>query len=215
MRAVFAGTQIRLNNYRGNDSFVRLPTSLGGLRIPFTIPVERHGAFSYYVRDINLSNIGVNRVGGAIRLRFQFESGGPAELKGRCRGPVWDCPFGSDSTAPDGQLNNLRVDVSLTPARFYSRDSRSVDLSFGDVRVAASVSADIHGIIGEVPGIDGFIEEEIKEQLSTRIRAMIDQRSVRALVAANLRPVLDRLGIGTIQEVRFVGSTLLIRHQPV
>jgi hypothetical protein len=210
---VFSGTQIRLHNYRGNDSYVRLPSSLGSREIRFVIPVARDGAFRYYVRDINLDSIRAGRKGAAIKLSFQFESNG-TELEGRCRGPVWDCPLGRDDTAPDAHLNNLRVDVYLTPARFVSGRG-PVGLSFGDIRVNASVSADVNGIIGSIPGINEFIEREIRGQLRTQLRSMIDQRSVRAQVAAGLRSTLDALGVGTIQEVRFVGSSLVIRHLPV
>jgi hypothetical protein len=86
---------------------------------------------------------------------------------------------------------------------------------FGDVRVAVSLSSDLNGIVGAVPGIDEFIGNQVKRPTARQLAAMIDQRSVRELVAAQLRRALDALGIGTIREVRFVGSSLLIRHLPV
>jgi hypothetical protein len=211
VRSVFDGTQIRLHNEGGNDSWVRLPAGLGGRVTRLDIPVYRDGARRYYVRDINLRSIDADVSGGLIRLGLHFEGNG-IELKGECRGSVIECPVGRDDSAPDVHLGSVSVNAFLKPERFVNADS--VDVSFGEVDIQIAMNAQVRGVPGLVPGFNAAVGREIRRALHRQLMAMIDQRSVRAAVARELRRALDPLGIGRIQAVRFEGNTLVIRHIP-
>jgi hypothetical protein len=228
MQSLFSGTTAVLNNYgpRSGDSWhlangssVGLGPALGGASFTFDIPEQRVSQFRYYVKDMNLQNVVVSRDGNAFKVSLRFENRG-IELKGHCWGTDdaidLECPAGNDSTAPDAHINDLRVDVSLTPAFFSGGRGESADLSFGSVAVDASMGMDIRGIcdVLDCAPVERYVTGIVADLIEEKLSAMIDRQSVRSLVASGLAPSLDSLGIGKIASFAFEGDDLVIRHIP-
>jgi hypothetical protein len=224
IETAFAGTQLHLNNYgsrhgdswhKANDSFLRLGPALGGRELRFNIPEvvirakvtlpllpDPKYTARYYVNDFNLSGITARAQDGTFKISLNFESRG-TELKGRCSA---GCIVGSDGTAPDFQINNAHLVVSLTPARHVTGG-----LSYGSVSAAFHARVDASGI-GEF--FDGTVKREIKSRLEPAIVQALSTDDVRTRVAAALRATLDRFGIGSITSVRVEGDDLVIEHIP-
>ena len=219
----FVGTHVHLNNYTGTfsrsggrwhkakDSYFQLGKELGGMKADFSIPEFSAGPLYYYVRDLNLSRVTAQVEGSAFKLSFPFESGGPVEIIGRCStgSPAGDwviCPVGTDSTAPDFQVNNAHLDVYLTPAR-----SATGGLTYGAVR--AVFDASVRG-----GGAGSFFETTIKHNLKSvvenMVRTELEKTDVRNYVAAALQPTLNSLGVGSITGVRFEGAELVLESMP-
>jgi len=156
----------------------------------------------YYVHDFNSNLIRTEPVTDALKLTIRFESRG-VELKGRCSA---GCVAGSDSTAPDFQINNARVDVTFAPAALDG------SISYASPRGEFHANVDASGI-GEF--FDGRVKSEIKRFLEPAIASALSDLAVRRRVAAAVRPQLDRLGIGRVTGVRMVGSRdIVIDHVP-
>jgi hypothetical protein len=224
IEGAFRGTVIHLNNYSprshavagrdswhvANDSFFTLPRALGGRNTNFDLLEVSRRPLRYYVRDMNLSRVAVRAGSDAFRLIFSFEDRGPTEIKGRCSNTTSSidlaCPAGSDSTAPDFEINNALLEVHLTPTR-----DASGNLTYGALRVTFEASV-------EGGGAGGIFEEEVERSIKRTVEDIVtrrlDQRGLRDAVAGALRPELNRRGIGTIIAVRFEGGDLVIDSYP-
>jgi hypothetical protein len=220
----FEGLQVHLNNFgrRHGDSwhvaassFVRLPAGLGGRTITFTIPElvirarvhlplvpDPRFTARYYVSDFNTNLVRTEPFSGAIKITVRFESRG-VELKGRCSA---GCIAGSDSTAPDFQINNARVDVIFALAALDGC------ISYASPRGEFHANVDASGI-GEF--FDGQVKSTIKRMLEPAIASALNDLTIRRRVAAAVRPQLDRMGIGRVTAVRMVGERdVVIDHVP-
>jgi hypothetical protein len=115
------------------------------------------------------------------------------------------CPAGSDSTAPDFEINNALLEVHLTPTH------NAGNLTYGALRVTFEASV-------EGGGAGGIFEEEVERSIKRTVEDIVtrrlDQRGLRDAVARALRPELDRRRIGTIIAVRFEGGDLVIDSYP-
>ncbi|HEY8226586.1 MAG TPA: hypothetical protein VIG25_15005 [Pyrinomonadaceae bacterium] len=223
LEAAFRGSQIHLNNYTPrrhadsgrdswhvpNDSFVRFSAAAGGEERLFTLLETSAGPLRYYVQDMNVSRIIVRPATNAFRVTFFFEGGGGVEIKGHCSNTTSSidpaCAAGSDSTAPDFEVNNGRLDIDLRPIADRG------DVTYGPFEITFDASVEGGGA-GSI--FDTQVKEMIRQKMDEFVRPLIDQPLRRRNVARSLRPVLDRFGVGTVVAVRFEGSDLVIESYP-
>jgi hypothetical protein len=222
--SAFEGMAIHLNNYRPerhsfegrdswhvpNDSFIQMPVSRGGAITNFTLLEVSQGPLRYYVRDLNLRRISSRAERGAFVVSLFFEDSGPHEIKGHCSNTTRSidiaCPAGSDSTAPDFEINQARLDIRLTPAR-----GAGGSISYGSVR--ANFEATVRGAgVGSV--FETRVEGEIKRAVESIVIGIVDQPGMRAAVADELAPQLRRAGIGDVTNVRMDGRDLIVESYP-
>ena len=211
----FSGTQIHLNNYgprhedswhRANASYLRLGPALGGSETRFDIPEASKGPWRFYVNDVNVQSITVQSVPGAFKMLMKFESSG-TEIKGRCSAIV--CVGATDAAAPDFQLDNAIVEISLVPA-LHRTDTAGI--SYGAFTVRFSASVDGAGPLGET--LDGLAKNKIKTIVEAKLSSALEQRSIKDRLAAAITPLLSSLGVLSITGVRMDGADLIIEYLP-
>lgn len=213
------GTGLHLNNYtkhrhgnswhQANSSYVKLSSNLGGKLVRFNIPEAKKGRFRYYVRDVNMQSISFDVSGGRAKMRVLFESRG-TEIKGRCAGSIW-CAGASDGAAPDVQMNNARIDISIKPAV-----SANGSLTYDGSNAIFSAKIQAQGVCKylDVCNLLTHYKREIKNSVQNGVRNALNNRTIRDKVATALRPLLTRYGIGRITGVRINGNELVIWHMP-
>jgi hypothetical protein len=220
----FRGTVIHINNFTSrshavdgrdswhlaNDSFATIPIRSGPRTRIFNLAEVSQGPLRYYVRDLNLTRVFVRIADNAFRLIFAFEDRGPTEIKGKCSNTTGSidlaCPAGSDSTAPDFEINDARLEVLLTPGR-----DASGNLTYGAVRTTFEASV-------EGGGVGGIFEERVERAIKSAVEEIVtrelDTTASREAVGRALRPELDRRGIGSVIVARIEGSDLVIESYP-
>lgn len=221
IKGVFKGTQIYLHNsgtkksdswHQQDASYIQLSQSLGGKKQNFNIPESQinagaYGTLRYYVDNIRLSQLDVTSPDDAFKLSLFFESKG-TELKGYHTGRFVD--FG-DRGAPDIQMDNMRLDVYLTPAV----DKRGRLIYDGiDVKFDADIQA---GGICNIRGTDVCdrmfkYKKRIAEAIESNLRAQLNNQSTRERLATALESRLSKFGISKIVGVDLQGNNLIIRH---
>lgn len=224
IETVFSGTTIHLNNFTStshpvagrdswhlpNDSFLSRSAAMGGGITRFPLAEVSRGPLRYYVRDFNLSRITVTPEADAFRVSIHFENNGPDEIKGKCSNTTASvdpaCALGSDSTAPDYEINNARIDIRLPPVK-----DADGNLTYGPVRVTFEGSVEGGGL-GDI--FETLIKRSIRAQVEPMIMRIVDDAALRRAVARSLRPALDRAGVGTVATVRFEGRDLVIESYP-
>jgi hypothetical protein len=220
IEGAFRGTSLRLDNYgprhgnswhQANASRLALGPALGGATRTFTIPEARKGPFRYYVNDVNLAGLAAGFAGDRLKLNFRFEKRG-TEIKGRCGGGVFDgCVAGSDSTAPDVQWEgDASLDLLLRPVALdgsLSYDRATVRLNGRFQAGGACRAIDVCNLVAHY-------KERIRESVEGPANAILTSADIRRRVAAALRPVLDRVGIGEVRFVRIDGDTVNVHHRP-
>ena len=207
------------SRYLANDTFIQMPSALGGTRV--NIPLEEvvSGAFRYYLNDINLSSLTIRAIDNRFRMRLAFESAGN-EVKGFC----WDgvcLPLG-DAGAPDGNVDNLTVDVFFTPVRFNIGRGTGGDITIGNIEANIQANLSGTGIAGPIVALlEGAIKDQFFPQLERTISDMMQQRSFKEAVARGIRSSLDSpaaalfLGnIGNVQGVRMERNNVIISFLP-
>jgi len=217
MQAAFQGTKVHLNNYgprhgnswyKGNDSYVELPASLGGAKQQFSFPVKNVNPFRFYMNDVNLASIQVNPSQGRLAIDFNFESSGK-EIKGRCA-PY--CPLGSDSSAPDIQMNNAKASVFLTPSvRNDSISFSQVESGFA-ANIQAQGACDFIGLRTVCEAITNY-KSEIKNSAKNAIQNAVDSDSIRNEIAEKMRLKLLSHGVREVVSVEVLSNILVIKHR--
>jgi hypothetical protein len=224
MQTAFRDTTIHVNNYSTtrhavhgrdswyvpNDSFVRFGSGMGGDEERFTVLEISEAPLRYYVRDFNLARVVVRPDGEVFKISFVFEDRGPAEIKGHCSNTTASvdpaCPAGSDSTAPDFEIGDARLDVQLPPAR-----EAHGGITYG--RVAVTFDARIDGAgLGEL--VETQVKREIKKTVEDIVTHILDRPDVRERVARLMQPELTRAGVGDVISARIVGRDLVIESYP-
>ncbi len=213
--SAFQGTRLRLNNYgpkRGgswhwkNSSFVRLGPRLGGTSKRFNIPEYRKGSFRYYVNDVKLARLDAGIEGGSFRITARFESKG-TEFKGRCKG--YKCVLGSDRSAPDVNWKKPSIVILLTPGAMNG------SLTYRQVQIRVKGKLAGNGpcrLPGDPCNMFTRYKSRIKKAVVFGLSAQLMKPSVRRRLAQQLRPLLDRFRIGSVQSVRVSGGDLIITH---
>jgi hypothetical protein len=223
IESAFRGSQVHFNNFTSHrhavagrdswhladDSFFTIPTALGGRTVHFNIPEVSAGPLHYYVNDFNLTHVFVRTRASAFRLIFPFEDRGP-EIIGRCSSTTASidpqCAAGSDSTAPDFNIDDASLEVLFTPVK-----DAAGNLTYGNV--TTTFQATVRG-----GGAGALVEDRLKQAIKTAVEDTVtrelNQQSRRDALARVLRPELDRRGVGTIIAVRFEGTDLVIDSYP-
>lgn len=226
----FSGLRIHVNTlaprftrpnsrYLADDAFIQLPSIMGGTRIPLNIDEVVFGAFRYYFNDWNLASLIVRPVDNRFRMRLAFESVG-SEVKGFC----WDglCLPQGDDGAPDGDIDNLIVDVFFTPIRFNIGRGTGGDISIGNIEVNIQGHLSGKGIAGPVIALmEGSLQDIIFPQVERAIRDIMQQRTFKENVARGIRSSLDSAGatfflghIEDVMSVRMERGTVIISFLP-
>lgn len=217
----FNGLKIHLNNYgskrgyswyKGNSSYAKLPSSLGGTKHSFSIEPINKFPYRYYVNDINLKSLKVGTSGNKFALKFAFEEHG-TEIKGRCSSKNYAkkvlCIKGSDASAPDVHISQAVASVFLTPTvRNGSISFSTVATDFdANIRVGKTCKA-LGGLCTAVFDYKSYIKKEVR----TALKKVIDKNSIRNKIASALRGELSKVGIKKIVSVQIKGQTLIIRY---
>ena len=222
IKGVFKGTKIYLHNrgskrgdswHQKNASYIQLSQTLGGRKQSFNLPESKinasaYGTLRYYVDSIKLSKLDVIKQDDAFKLSLFFESNG-TELKGYHTGRFVN--FG-DRGAPDIQMDNMRLDVFLTP----TQDDRG-RLSYSGISV--KFDADIQaGGVCNIRGTDICnkmfkYKKRIAETIENNLHDQLNNQRTRDRLAAALQSQLRKFGISKIVGVDFQGNDLVIRHR--
>ncbi len=222
IQSLFQGTNIHLSNYgdrrgntwfAGNDSFIELPAALNVPKRKFTISPMNKIPYRYYIQNVNLSSVQVAADYEKLKMTFNFESGG-REIKGRCAGggilaPA--CIGGSDSSAPDIEMNNAKAFIYFTPT------IRNDSISFAQVETDFSASIQAHGVCN-VPvlsavcsGLTNY-KGEIKNAVKSSAKNAVDNDSLRNLVATRLRAKLNEHGVRNLSSLTVQNGYLIINY---
>lgn len=213
VRTAFTGTTIRLNNYnpttRGErkwDSTIKLSDALGGTKRILGIPPSE-GSRTYYINDINLNDISVVPAGNMLRIRFSFEDAG-MEFIGQCKGSD-ECI----AEAPDVQAN-IQIDVYIALKHYMRRDApRSI--SYGSVRVVATLNAQTDGICQAFDGLCRLFSDYksiIKRSIENGLYDELNTTRVRDQVANALSSTLSGLRISRVNSAEVEGKNFVIRY---
>jgi hypothetical protein len=210
------GLRIRLHNYRSNGgrggheanaSSIRFAT---GETQTFDIPTVENGAHRYYLNEINLERVLVRALPGrGIRLALSFEGNG-TEIKSHCRGTIFQCPVGSDDSAPDVQIQHAKVEVVFAPRPFEG----GLTLVPSDIDFTAEIRAG--GICGGPDICNAFghyrvhIRRAMQSHFGRHLRAVEMQRSI----ANAMRPALDLMRIGFVHKAAVRGTNIVVVHSP-
>lgn len=224
---VLPGTQLHLNNFgpkhgkswhKPNDSFVKLPTALGGMQFGFNVPegvkdldcgllCPDAGDAKFYVQDWNLSSAQVGWQSPTFKLSLSMESNG-REIKGFHTGSLTSL---GDNGVPDVEINNARMDVFLRPIASQGRLTYTVTKVDFNASVQATGACNIFGIdiCNPLFGYKNTIVSLVEAQVRTRL----NDSTLRDRVANAVQPVLNQFGIRQITKVSVSGDNLVIRHQ--
>jgi len=230
MNTIFAGMQLKLNNYNGshhitNGSYLQWPPFLTGGQVrrqAFNIQEVRKGPYFYYISDINLQRVRFSLVGGRVQLRMTFESRG-TELPGRCfvikkhvpkaatrAAYRLLCAPGNDKAAPDAQWNNLSVTVAMKPQALKG------NVYLVDPRVTVGGQLQIGGICGLIAGLCNSLtgyKAKIRFALAARIRGMLASASAQRAIANIIRRrILAPRKIQLVASAKIIGRNLVLRH---
>ena len=222
IQSLFQETSIHLSNYgdrrgntwfAGNDSFIELPGALNVPKMKFTIDPMNKIPYRYYIQNVNLSSVQVAADYEQLKMTFSFESGG-REIKGRCAGGGVlgvACAGGSDSSAPDIEMNNAKAFVYFTPT------IRNDSISFAQVETDFSASIQAHGVCN-VPvlsavcsGLAGY-KDKIKNAVKSSARNAVDNDSLRNIVATKLRAKLNEHGVRNLSNISVQNGYLIINY---
>lgn len=222
IKGVFKGTKVYLHNHgskkgdswhQKNASYIQLSKTLGGIKQRFDIPestinARAYGTLRYYVDNIKLSKLDVSRENNTFKLSLFFESNG-TELKGYHTARFVD--FG-DRGAPDIQMDNIRLDVYLTPTKdnFGRLSYDEIDVNF-DAEIQAAGVCDIRGT--DICNRMFKYKDRIAEGIESKLRAQLNNQRTRERLATTLQSQLKKFGVGKIVGIDFQGNSLAIRHQ--
>lgn len=217
----FNGLKIHLNNYgsrdgnswyRGNSSYVKLPSSLGNKKYSFSIDPINKIPYRYYINDINLKSLKVSTSGNRFALKFAFEEDG-TEIKGRCATNNYLkkglCIKGSDASAPDVHISKAVASVFLTPSiRNNSISFSTVATDFkANIRVGKTCQR-LGSLCTSIFDYKSYIKKEVRKSL----KKIIDKNSIRNKIASSLRGELLKVGIKKIISVQIKGQLFIIRY---
>jgi hypothetical protein len=221
VQGLFIGTRIHLNNWKRvanwpgaegvpNDAFIRFGEGLGNIEVRFDIPESRSHPYVYYVNDINLRNITAGVEGEYFKLTFFLEDSG-TEFRGFCYSKAnLLCKSGGDSSAPDIEMNNAKIEVLLKPVGYFG------DLTFGEVNVRMTADIRAHGVAAglDLLPIGEAYKRSIRAAFERSIRQVLNTDSVRRMVSNEFRPILTSQGVGTIQTVELSPSYFTVSYFP-
>jgi len=198
------------HSWQHNDSYIEYR----GSRIPLLLSetytkIARHHYY-YYVNDFNLVNVRASIEGGLIRVAFNFEDA-DAEVKGHClikrsklMGGWANCPVGSDKGAPDIHLTHPTFVALVQPSAVGG------SISFGDIDIRYIGGVRINGALRP---LSRLATEKMREAVRKGFTDMISRGPLRDQLAANIRHLLDGLGIGYVTAVNISGSNFNVTYR--
>ncbi|MCY7273370.1 MAG: hypothetical protein LH702_06395 [Phormidesmis sp. CAN_BIN44] len=221
------GTQLHLNNFgakhgsswhKANDSFVRLPSTLGGSFFPLNVPegvkdldcgilCPDLGDAKLYVQDWNLNGLQVDWQSPTFKLGLLMESAG-REIKGFHTGALTSL---GDNGVPDVEVDNARMDVYLRPIAANGRLSYTVTRVDFNANIQATGGCNIFGIDICNP-LFGY-KNTIVSLVETQVRTRLNDSALKERVSGAVQPALNQFGIRQITKVSVSGNDLIIRHQ--
>ncbi len=216
MQARLAGLSVRLHNYRSNGgrgghepnaSFIHFP---GRTPDTFDIATIERGAKRYYLNNIDLERFVVRpAMGRGLKMILWFEGRG-TEIKAHCRGTILQCPVGRDDSAPDIQVNHMKVEVVFGPRTFKD------GLTFVPIDIDFSAEIRAGGICGgpDICNVLTHYRVLIRREMKRRFAERLGTTSQQEAFYTGTRGALTDLRIGTVHKVRVHGSNLVITHSP-
>ena len=226
MQKELEGVKIHLNNfgpkhgwswYKGNDSYIKLPSNLGGNTSRFSFPALNKFPYRYYINDVNSGRIRVyanpNRF---FNVRIPFEESG-IEIKGMCSSKNVAknalCITGADRAAPDIHISGMAITISMTLKP--SADKRSITIGSMQAKFQArTIRIGRNCTLGQ--GICqplGGLKQVLEREVSKRFANIIKTSRIYSAIENGMRPTIQRLGIRRVLGVWLSRGELLISYQ--
>jgi hypothetical protein len=211
------GTQVHLDQdlvegtKRTPQSFVELPEALGQRRLVFSVPEQRFnlesaGQVEYRVNDVNLSQLRLKATDRDFVLTLYFESDGK-EVLARHSGGMVDL----GGAVPDLQMNQMKMDVTLTPGTSKDRPV------FSEARV--TFDAEIHPDGSVASWLASALEsigyqEKMKRLIEREAQKSVGSPAVLQALNARLWQSLQERSGGKVAKARFEGTDLVMEVAP-
>jgi len=211
----FNGLKIHLNNYgsrhgnswyKGNSSYIKLPPFLNNKSYSFSIDPINKFPYRYYINDINLESFNITAKQNRFLIQFNFEEHG-TEIKGRCSNNPILCIKGSDSSAPDIQMNHAVASVYLTPTvRNNSISYSNVSTKFkANITVGKTCKA-----LGSLCTSIFDYKSKIKQEVEKSMQILLDKNFIRNKIASAIRGELSKHRVKKIISAKIQGDMMII-----
>ncbi len=189
-------------------SYVALPEKLGGGRTLFSIPDQvvdlgSLGRVSYQLRDVNLSKLQVRANEKDYVLTLWFEDQGLELTPARAKAG------GFGQLAPDINLDQMRLDVSLTPKQGAAQIEKGKVAFDADIRPAAQGLATL-------AGNDAFagLRETLRREIEKQINQTLASPELIAALNAQLKSELaSQVKSGALEDARFEGTDVVVEKK--
>jgi hypothetical protein len=189
-------------------SYVSLPEKLGGGRTLFSIPDQlvdlgSLGRVTYQLRDVNLSKLQVRANEKDYVLTLWFEDQGLELVPARSKAG------GFGQLAPDVNLDQMRLDVTLTPKEGAAQIER------GKVKFDADIRPVAQGL-GALAGGEAFsgMREALRREIEKQINQSLASPELIAALNAQLKTELaNQVKSGSIDGAHFEGTDVVIEKK--
>lgn len=212
-----AGTQVHLDQdlvegaVRTPQSFIALPEALGKKRLAFSIPEQRFdldsaGQVEYRIHDVNLAQLRLTATDHDFVLTLYFESDGK-EVLARHSGGMVDL----GGAVPDLQMNQMKMDVTLTPSQAKDRPA------FSEARVAfdAEIHPDGSAASWLASGLESLgYQEKMKRLIEREAQKSVGSPGVLQALNARLWQALQERSGGKVSKGHFEGTDLVMELAP-
>lgn len=213
------GTQIHMNNYGADDSYILLSERLGGSELRFSFPTEvldldcgflcpDLGDATFYVQDLNLESIQLEWQSPNLKLSLFFESNG-REIKGFHSGSI--ASFG-DNGIPDVEIDNARLDVYLEVVASNGRLTYTVANTAFNANIQATGPCNAFGV-DICQGLFHY-KDRVVSEIENNVRNRLNDQTTHDRVDNVIYPILDSLRLSSINiiDVYASGDALVISY---
>lgn len=217
---IFNLIKVHINNYdpathslKTGDTFIQMPSILGGQRRTENIPPLVNGPRKYYINDVNMKNAKLGFVGSEMQVHIEFEDNG-TEFIGTCGEDGFDA--GCIAGAPDVDAK-LTVDIYFTLDR-YSSDTVPNSISFSRIRVIGRDNAQADGFCKAIDFLCSAFNDYhvlIRRSLQSAVYSALDNKDTRDDFGQAMIPVLNGHSIdGPVQSISIGASDIIVKYLP-
>lgn len=189
-------------------SYVSLPEKLGGGRTLFSIPDQvvdlgSLGQVSYQLRDVNLSKLAVKANEKDYLLTLWFEDKGLELVPARAKAG------GFGQLAPDVNMDQMRLEVTLTPKQGAAQIEKGKVAFDADIRPAAQGLAALAGSESL-----GGLRETLRREIEKQINQSLASPELFAALNAQLKTELtSQVKSGALDSARFDGTDVVVEKK--
>jgi hypothetical protein len=106
-------------------------------------------------------------------------------------------------------MNNAKIEILLRPV-----SSLNYSITFGEVNVRMTADFPLLDFGAKISPAPAIIKESIRNAFESAIRQSLNTDYMRKRIAGELRPTLDRQGIGQVKSVQLSRDSLSVGHFP-